>query len=121
MPLSEEEQRVLDQLERDLGADPVLGKVMAKKPRQRGRIVLGAFGVIIGLTVVLSGAMFNIVPLGIGGFALMIVSALWVLFAPQGKAAPVTKSRSGSTSSSKKSLMSRVEDRFEERRERGEF
>lgn len=121
MPLSEEEQRVLDQLERDLGADPVLGKVMAKKPRQRGRIVIGAFGVILGLTVVLAGTMFNIVPLGIGGFALMIVSAMWVLFAPQGKASPASKPRSGTKHSSKKSLMSRVEDRFDERMERGEF
>ena len=51
MPLSEYEQRVLDQLERDLGTDPKLGRTMSRQPRSRGRLVLGVFGVIAGLAV----------------------------------------------------------------------
>jgi hypothetical protein len=123
MPLSEHEQRVLEQLERDLGADPKLGRTMARGPRQRGRVVVGAFGVILGLGVVLIGVVSNIVPLGILGFALMTAAAMWAIFTPTRPTLSAVRSP-GSTprpKRGKESFMRRVENRLERRRESGDL
>lgn len=124
MPLSEYEQRVLEQLERDLGADPKMGRAMTQAPRQRARVALGAVGVILGLGVVLVGAVTNVVPLGIAGFALMIAAAMWAIFTP--KPTPLAAVKSGNkgpapTKRRKESFMRRVENRLERRREHGDF
>jgi hypothetical protein len=126
MPLSEYEQRVLEQLERDLNADPKLGRTLARGPRQRGRIVLGAFGVLVGLTIVLVGVAADVVPLGIGGFALMIAAAMWALFAPTKKLTAVKSEAHGFGKSApkraaKEPFIRRVEDRLERRREQGDL
>ncbi len=126
MPLSEYEQRVLDQLERDLGADPKLGRTMSKGPRQRGRIAIGGLGVVVGLAVVLAGVSFNVIPLGIAGFALMIAAAMWALLSPRkstaraGKASNGTRQAAGK-GSRKQPFMRRVEERLERRREQGDL
>lgn len=123
MPLSEHEQRVLEQLERDLGADPKLGRTMARGPRQRGRVVAGAFGVIVGLGVVLIGVVSNIVPLGILGFALMTAAAMWAIFTPARPtlSAVRTPGAAPRQKRGKESFMRRVENRLERRRESGDL
>lgn len=124
MPLSEYEQRVLEQLERDLGADPKLGRSMARGPRQRGRIVGGALGVIIGLGVVLIGAVTQMVLVGIAGFVLMLASAMWAIFTPR-RGTAKSSSRGGSRAPQKQAhkepFMRRVEDRLARRREKGDL
>jgi len=126
MPLSEYEQRVLEQLERDLNADPKLGRTMVTNSRSRGRIAVGVLGVLIGLAVVLIGVVAAVIPLGIGGFALMIAAAMWALFAP----APSHKQPRGrgqrlhavdAKKRTKEAFLRRVENRLERRRERGDF
>ncbi len=124
MPLSEYEQRVLDQLERDLGADPKLGRTMARGSRPRGRIVVGALGVLIGLGVVLVGAVAQIVPVGIAGFALMIAAAMWSIFTPRkhsAKASGRGSSQAPKKQAPKEPFMRRVEDRLSRRREQGDL
>lgn len=123
MPLSEHEQRVLEQLERDLGADPKLGRTMAKGPRQRGRIVIGALGVIMGLGVVVVGVVAKVVPLGIVGFALMTAAAMWAVFSPkQVRLSAVPTPGAGPRSKHpKESFMRRVENRLDRRREEGDL
>ena len=123
MPLSEHEQRVLEQLERDLGADPKLGRSMARGQRNTGRIVLSVVGVIAGLGVVLVGVVAAIIPLGIIGFALMTASAMWAIFAPTHTPLSVVgSSRTASRSKrGKESFMRRVENRLERRREQGDL
>lgn len=122
MPLSEYEQRVLEQLERDLGADPKLGKTLAQGPRHRGRLVIAVLGVIVGLAVVLTGVMANIVPLGIAGFALMIGAAMWAILAPSDAKRTVAGKPGGAKKArSKESLTRRAEDRIDRRRERGDL
>lgn len=123
MPLSEHEQRVLEQLERDLGTDPKLGRTMAQGPRQRGRIAVGAMGVIVGLGVVLIGVVANIVPLGIVGFALMTAAAMWAIFAPKrSKLSAVRASGAAPRSQrAKEPFMRRVENRLDRRREQGDL
>lgn len=124
MPLSEYEQRVLDQLERDLGADPKLGRTMARSPHPRGRIIGGALGVIAGLGVVLVGVVAQIVPVGIAGFALMIAAAMWAIFTPR-KHVASAKTRGPGQSPKKRAakepFMRRVEERLARRRESGDL
>lgn len=123
MPLSEYEQRVLEQLERDLGADPKLGRSMARGPRQRGRIVGGALGVLIGLGVVLVGVVAQLVLVGIAGFVLMLAAAMWAIFTPRKGTAKSSGrgSRTPPKQAHKEPFMRRVEDRLARRREKGDL
>ena len=124
MPLSEYEQRVLDQLERDLGTDPKLGRSMARGPRPRGRIVVGALGVVVGLGVVLIGAVAQVVPVGIAGFVLMLAAAMWAMFTPRkhsAKASGRGATQAPRTQAPKEPFMRRVEERLARRREKGDL
>lgn len=124
MPLSEYEQRVLDQLERDLGTDPKLGRTMARGPRQRGRIVGGALGVLVGLGVVLIGVVAQVVPVGIAGFALMLAAAMWAMFTPRKHAVKVSgrgPSQAAKKQAPREPFMRRVEERLARRREKGDL
>lgn len=127
MPLSEYEQRVLEQLERDLGSDPQLGRAMKRGPKSRSRIALGVVGVVVGLGVVVIGVMTQLLWLGIVGFALMIAAALWALLGGSSSSEGTTpakqaKGKSGpSKPQAKKPFMQRMEERYDRRREKGDF
>lgn len=127
MPLSEYEQRVLEELERDLGADPKLGQAMSRTPRSRGKLTWSVLGVLVGLGIVLAGAVSQLPVLGIAGFALMIAAGLWALMSPRSVATPHVKGEPKSGPGSKaakqedQNFMRRVEERFERRREQGDL
>ena len=129
MPLSEYEQRVLEQMERDLGADPKLTSVMAKTSRPRGRWTFAFVGIVAGLGVLLAGAITQNTIIGILGFALMLGSALWGMLAPtksksKSTKAGTTDAKGGSDAQRKvkrQGFMNRVEERFERRRDQGDF
>jgi hypothetical protein len=123
MPLSEYEQRVLDDLERDLGADPKLKSAMTRSRRTAGRLVTATLGVVVGLGVVLAGVMTKVWLLGIGGFALMITIVLWALLGPTASARGAKGAAKGPTkgpAKGRQGFMARLEERFERRRERGD-
>lgn len=127
MPLSEYEQRVLEELERDLGADARLKTAMSRSPRSGSRLVGVLVGVALGLGVVLVGVMVRQPLVGVGGFALMLAAALWGLLGPTGGGAvgaQGAKPASGGPASraakpAKQGFMARLEQRFEKRRESG--
>ncbi len=126
MPLSEYEQRVLEQLERDLGSDPKLSSVMTKTPRSRGRWTLAFIGIVAGLGVLVGGVIAQMILVGILGFAIMLGAALWGLLAPEKPAGPVAvdgkgSAKGGATKAKRSSFMDRVEERFERRRDQGDF
>lgn len=128
MPLSEYEQRVLEQLERDLGADPKLGRTMSRQSQSRGRLVMAVFGVIAGLAVLLVGAVTQIVVLGVAGFAIMAFAALWAVIGPRQRATAAAQPKSAESAKAKKgrgkddrSFMVKLEERFERRREQGDL
>ena len=122
MPLSEYEQRVLEQLERDLGADPKLNSAMSKAARPRGRWTWAVLGILAGLGALVAGAVTQVTLLGIAGFALMLGSALWGMLAPAKKLKAVPTSAPGAKAPEPKAgFMRRVEERFERRREQGDF
>ncbi|WP_062203114.1 DUF3040 domain-containing protein [Demequina salsinemoris] len=128
MPLSEYEQRVLDQLERDLGTDPQLGRAMKRGPKARSRVALGVVGVVVGLGVVVIAVVTQFLWLGIVGFAVMVASALWALLGGS-SAAPVKghggkpqgKGGAAKPRPSKKPFTQRMEERYDRRRENGDF
>lgn len=122
MPLSEYEQRVLEALERDLGQDPKLKSAMTRAPRSAARIALSGVGVLLGLGVVLGGVMAKVWIVGIAGFGLMIIAALWGLLgggSSRGASAPTVATAKGKKS--RQGFMTRLEERFEKRREEGEL
>jgi len=124
MPLSEYEQRVLEQLERDLGADPKLNSAMAKTARPRGRWTFAFIGIVVGLAVLVGGVIAQLIFVGVIGFAIMLAFALWGMLAPA-KSSTSAPAAAASGAPSKKAkrqgFMNRVEERFERRRDQGDF
>ncbi len=80
MPLSEHEQRLLEQMERALYAeDPKFATQLRSASGLRGsrtRAVLGVLAVLGGLGLVLGGVATELVALGVAGFAVMLVGAV---------------------------------------------
>jgi hypothetical protein len=123
MPLSEYEQRVLDDLERDLGSDPKLKSAMTRSRGTVGRLVVATIGVVVGLGVVLAGVMTKVWLIGIGGFALMITIVLWALLGPTASARATHRPAKGAAkgpAKGRQGFMTRLEERFERRREQGD-
>jgi UPF0716 family protein affecting phage T7 exclusion len=127
VPLSEYEQRVLEQLEHDLGSDPKLGHAMARGEKSRGHLTWAVIGVIAGLAIVLAGAMTQIPLIGVAGFAVMLGAAIWGLTGGKSTSSkkPAAKGPAKSAAPTKaaprKGFMNRMEDRFERRRDEGDL
>ena len=82
MPLSEHEQRLLEQMERALMAeDPKFATSLrhGSSGADRRRIVAGVIGALVGLAVLLAGVSTNIVPLGVFGFIVMLGSVFLIV------------------------------------------
>ncbi|HET9828137.1 MAG TPA: DUF3040 domain-containing protein [Nocardioidaceae bacterium] len=79
MPLSEEELRLLEQMERALVAeDPKLastmrGTTLRATARRRALLAAGVF--VVGVAVLMTGAVTKLIPVGILGFVVMLGSA----------------------------------------------
>ena len=76
MPLSEHEQRLLDEIEQALYAeDPKFAssvRSVRSRSRVRRTVVLCVFGVLLGLGLVLIGLVTNLIVLSIVGFVLVV-------------------------------------------------
>ena len=83
MPLSEHEQRQLEQIEQSLYTDyPKLAQsVRAQDPRvhYKRRVVEAAIGFLVGVGLLLAGVISKIIPVGVGGFLVMLACAMWAL------------------------------------------
>ena len=81
MPLSEHEQRLLEQMERALYAeDPKLASTLRGadlRAHQRRRVIVGSLGLLVGLGLLLAGVSIGW-PLGVVGFLVMLASAWWI-------------------------------------------
>ncbi|MFD2080244.1 Protein of unknown function [Actinopolymorpha cephalotaxi] len=89
MPLSDHEQRLLEQMERALAAeDPKLASALRGvdlRTRQRRRAVIGAAVFVVGMVLMLGGAIMmttrqssGFVAVSVLGFLVMLVSAYYV-------------------------------------------
>lgn len=126
MPLSEYEQRVLEQMERQLTSDdPRLANTLTSRGRRPVlRYVLGGLGAVVGLLLLVVGAAASQVWLGVLGFVVMFASVA-IAFARPRRSGPVGVVRADGTASrpaaaprkGKKGFMNRVEDRWDRRRD----
>ena len=89
MPLSEEELRLLEQMERALVAeDPKFASTLrGTRMRQHARrqMVGGILVFLVGVALLMSGAVLQIIPLGIFGFVVMLASAYFTLTSWRGQ------------------------------------
>jgi hypothetical protein len=125
MPLSEYEQRVLDQMERQLASDdPRLANTLTQRGRRAVlRYVVAGVGAAGGLLLLVLGAATDRPLLGVLGFLLMFAAVAYVFAAPRsrkptaeaGTQAPVGAAKPRGRSA-RRSLMSRLEERWERRR-----
>ena len=86
MPLSEHEQKMLDEMERQLFADdPRLARAFAPKktPRRSGRrIGIGLGGVAVGLVILVLAVALPAVWLGVIAFIGMLAGAVYAVTTP---------------------------------------
>ena len=124
MPLSEHEQRLLDEMERNLyqGEADVLTALGAKRVPHYRAIAVGVILAVVGLITVLVGVYQDLTVVGILGFA-VVFTGVMVAVAVPGRATSSPKSSASSSSRSSSapstSFMDRLNDRWE-RRQRGE-
>lgn len=140
MPLSEHEQRLLEQMERALYAEDPKFATSMRSARggagDRRRIAIGVVGLLVGLGLLVAGVAAKLVIVGVLGFLAML-GGLWLAIsalrpgtepaaAAGGPGAPTNiSSRSKRSSRSKQrsggSLSDRMEERWRRRRETGDF
>ncbi|MDP2013103.1 MAG: DUF3040 domain-containing protein [Actinomycetota bacterium] len=123
MPLSEHEQRLLEQMERALYEDDpkfatsLRSSSMARA--SRGRAAFGVLVVFAGIALLVTSMALQATPLGIIGFAVMLVGAVLVYTAFQSPrvSAETAEAAQGAPKapSSKTSFMDRVEGRWRKR------
>ncbi|MFQ4150427.1 DUF3040 domain-containing protein [Arthrobacter sp. LAPM80] len=122
MPLSEHEQRLLDQLEEQLNAeDPKFANALSSSPKRSmstRNVVIGVLVVIVGLLILLGGVGSQLIVVGILGFLVMGGGVYIALSKPKyvmsAKGAPRAGTKSGAKS--KSGFMNGLEEKWEERR-----
>lgn len=91
MPLSEEELRLLEQMERALvQEDPKFASTLrgtTLRRTVRRRAVVAGLCFLIGISMLMAGAILQLTPLGIAGFVVMLASATVGLTAWRGRSA----------------------------------
>lgn len=89
MPLSEEELRLLEQMERALSEeDPKFASTLrgtSFKRAARRKAVLAGIAFVAGVAVLMTGVIIEVIPLGILGFVIMLASATYGLAVLRGR------------------------------------
>jgi hypothetical protein len=128
VPLSEHEQRQLDQIERALYAeDPKFAQtVRARDPRvhYKRRVVEAAIGFVLGVGLLMTGVVSKYIWIGVAGFVVMLACSMWALTSwrhiagvATPRTGPVRERRSRSARPSGPKFMERLEERWRRRQE----
>jgi Protein of unknown function (DUF3040) len=134
MPLSEHEQRMLEQIEKALYAeDPKFAhSVRARDPRvhYRRRVILAIIGFLLGVGLLVAGVIIKYIPMGVAGFLVMLTCAMWALtswrhmtgLGPRGAPAEPRqrqrkRRRRGRGQPTDQGFMERLEERWRRRQE----
>jgi Protein of unknown function (DUF3040) len=128
VPLSEHEQRQLEQIEQALYADypRFANAVRSSDPRvhYKRRVVEAALGFLLGVGMLVAGVVTKLIWIGVAGFVVMLVCSMWALSSyrhmtgvasTRGSARPRER-RSGRSSGT--GMMERLEERWRRRQER---
>jgi DUF3040 family protein len=149
VPLSEEELRLLEQMERALvEEDPKFASTLrgtSLRRSARRRAIAAGLVFLVGIVVLMTGAISQLWPVGVAGFLIMLVSATVALSAIKGQAAAdpraadprvghpsgfsvIDGGRAGRTRRQKShhprssgTFMERMEERWRRRKENGGF
>ncbi|WAC66167.1 DUF3040 domain-containing protein [Agrococcus sp. SL85] len=126
MGLSEHEQRLLDEMERNLykhEAD-IVNTTGGPRTVDYTKVAVGVLGIAVGLVLVVVGVTMKLALIGVAGFGIAVAGALWALAASRPATAedaqrpgrrgsgPVGASRSGG------SLMDRLSQEWDDRNRR---
>ena len=128
MPLSEHEQRLLEQMERALMAeDPKFASSLrhGSSGADRRRIVVGVMGALGGMALLLAGVSTNLVPVGLLGFLVML-GAVFLIVSGVRHTAPAAQQAGAETptpaaapkKAGKGGFMAKFEQRWQERNRR---
>lgn len=126
MPLSEHEQRLLEQMERALYAeDPKFASSLRSagpRPGSRRRAAIGVLVALAGVALLVAGAATSIIPLGVVGFLAMLAGTFLVIRTlraePAAAAAPGAPAASAKPAAAPKpGFMDKMDERFRKRRE----
>ncbi|MDI2036323.1 DUF3040 domain-containing protein [Paenarthrobacter nitroguajacolicus] len=118
MPLSEHEQKLLEQLEKQLHEDdPKFANTMGSDPIRSWstrHVIIGVLGAIAGILLLLVGVSLQAIPVGVLGF---IVMGAGVYFATL-RGSSFGKAGKGKSAKAKpkSTFMSSLEERWDERR-----
>lgn len=144
MPLSEEELRLLEQMERALvEEDPKFASTLrgtSLRSAARRRAILAGVAFVIGVAVMMTGVVMQVIPVGIVGFLIMLASATLGLSALRSQhgapaqAAPENPTETGQgftvidggrkqrrTRRPRAGFAERMEERWRRRKENGDF
>jgi hypothetical protein len=148
VPLSEEELRLLEQMERALvEEDPKFASTLrgtSLRRSARRRAIAAGFVFLVGIVVLMTGAITQLWPVGVVGFLIMLASATVALTAIKGQAAADPRAaasgtghpsgfsvidggkggrsrRGRSRQRSSGTFMERMEERWRRRRDSGGF
>jgi hypothetical protein len=126
VPLSEHEQRQLEQIEQALYADfpRFANAVRATDPRvhYKRRVIEAALGFLIGVGLLLTGVVINFPVVGVAGFVVMLACSMWAVTSYRHMVgiatgrAPAKDRRAAKPT--KRGMMERLEDRWRRRQER---
>jgi Protein of unknown function (DUF3040) len=135
VPLSEHEQRQLEQIEQALYAEhPRFARaVRASDPRvhYRRRVIQAGFGFLIGVGLLVAGVAIKDLWIGVAGFVVMLACSMWALSSYRHMTGITTgrtlarERRSGRSGRERRSgrapsqgMMERLEERWRRRQER---
>ena len=125
MPLSEQEQRLLEEMERNLyrnDADFVhaVGGVRGRRPNYRA-IVLGVLLAVAGVGALIAGVALQLLIVGIIGFALMFAGVLIAITpSKRGMVSPAPPAEPTASAKARRSsggFMDRLNDRWDRRQD----
>ncbi|MGL4340515.1 MAG: DUF3040 domain-containing protein [Rhodoglobus sp.] len=122
MPLSEQEQRLLEEMERSLYHNDA--DFVATVSSQRGKpnyrvLVLGVLVSVVGVITLVAGVVVRQPLLGILGFAVMFAGVLLVVATPRGPSHEAHQKipASGKSRGTSSSFMSHLNERWDKRQE----
>ena len=128
MPLSEHEQRQLEQIEQALYADypRFANAVRASDPRvhYKRRVIEAALGFLLGVGMLVAGVVTKFIWIGVAGFVVMLACSMWALSSYRhmtGVAAGTSSARPKERRASRSAgtgMMERLEERWRRRQER---
>jgi len=125
MPLSEQEQRLLDEMERHLmhnDAD-VVSAAGAGKSLSYRNIVYGSILVLAGIAALIVGISNGLIIVGVVAFLIMVVGVVLAVTPSRAAGEPRvdagTKKNPSATPSSSASFMDRMNDRWDRRNDKG--